>query len=90
MSKKVYYRQCRLSKPGYLDQVSWIPETFAEAGKIVKLKNEGTEDWANGWSVKSVGLTRLAETPHTEGLIRNHRNATGDSMPKKANVVVAE
>jgi hypothetical protein len=82
MSKKTYYRQCRLNKSGMLDQVSWIPEQFAVLGKVLKLRNEGGE-WDDGWVVKNVGDTRLDETPHAEGLIRSHRRATGDSLPKK-------
>jgi len=81
MSKKNYYRQCRLRKESYLDQVSWIPEQFAVVNKIVKLRNEG-EAWDDGWKVTGVGNTRLSELPHAEGLIRSHRKATGDSLPK--------
>ncbi len=83
MSKKTYYRQCRLQK-GNTHQMSWIPEEFAVKGKIIKLRDEDGV-WDDGWKVNEAYSTRL-EThdlpdPHSE--IKGHRKATGDAMPKE-------
>jgi len=84
MSKTIYYRQCHLvlAEPkGELHQVSWIPETFAVAGKTLRLR-EG--DWQDGWVVRFVGPYRMAEQelpdPHRD--IKRHRRATGDAIPR--------
>jgi hypothetical protein len=54
MKKAKFYRQCTLrkkSEKGYLEQVSWIPEPFCVEGKVLKLREEGTENWDDGWVV---------------------------------------
>jgi hypothetical protein len=81
----MYYRQCTLEK-GNQVQVSWLPEKFAVKNSIVKLKDNKTKEWDNGWTVVSVG-TKLHEDfvpdPHED--IKAHRRATGDSLPKVKN-----
>jgi hypothetical protein len=68
MSKKkdVYYRQCVL-KNGSITTTAWIPEKFAESGRILEIKE------VNGWIVQHVGSTRkdsesvkLMERLHTK------------------------
>jgi hypothetical protein len=82
MSKLTYYRQCRLQKENS-QQMSWIPEEFAEVNKVLKLRNEDGE-WDNGWTVTSVG-NRLEEhyLPNVNQMIKGHRKNTGDSLPKE-------
>lgn len=86
MSKTVYYRQCRLQKKtneGTLTQVSWLPEPYAATGKVLKLRDED-KNWDNGWVVIGAGSNRLAQSdvPDYHVLIKGHRKATGDSLPK--------
>lgn len=83
MSKKTFYRQCRLVKEGRLFQVSWLPEKFAVVGKILKLRNEDNNEWDNGWLVTSAGDNRVDEPPYADAMIRGHRKNTGDSLPKE-------
>lgn len=45
------YVQCELRKEGRVE-VSYIPQKFAQTGRILELKNNGT--WENGWVVASV------------------------------------
>lgn len=82
MAKTVYYRQCRLVKPtptGAFVQVSWIPDQFAEVGRVLKLRSDGV--WDDGWEVRGVGTNRLEsnQVPDYHDLIRGHRRATGDA-----------
>ena len=63
---RVFYRQCRLVKRfdgGELQLVSWIPEPYATAGRVVKLREDGA--WDDGWVVVGAGTNRLpaAEVP---------------------------
>jgi hypothetical protein len=88
MSKATYFRQCRLVKKiqaGTRHQTSWLPEQFAQVGKVLKLRDDGGV-WEDGWQVEAVSQTRLPEEslfdPH-QG-IKAHRKVTGDSLPKKA------
>jgi hypothetical protein len=50
--KDVKYKQCELSN-GTRRQVAWIPEKFAQTGKVLRLHDE------DGWRVKSVGSVTL-------------------------------
>lgn len=78
------YRQCSLSKPGGRKSrrltTSYIPEEFAYLGATVKLK-QPDGSWDDGWEVYHVGEHALS-APDARKLIRHHRKATGDSMPK--------
>lgn len=62
MSQK-YYCQCNMRKKienGYKLNVAWIPEKFAQKGKVIKLKwEDGT--WEEGWEVMFVGARQEAE-----------------------------
>lgn len=86
MASKVFYRQCRLVKKikdGRAITVSWIPEPYCVADKVLKLKNED-DTWDDGWVVESASEQRVAKEnlsdPHTS--IKNHRKNTGDALPK--------
>lgn len=53
MAKDVRYKQCfmrRKTQTGHEDQVAWIPEEFAEKGRVLKIRDRGTE-WEDGWKV---------------------------------------
>ncbi len=85
--KHRYYRQCRLEKgtsDGTLQQTSWLPEQFARAGQVVRLREDSI--WVDGWLVTTVSNTRLAESmlPDVHEAIKTHRNATGDSMKRNS------
>ena len=81
MSKKTYYRQCRLTKNGSF-LVEWLPEQFAVVGKTLKLRNDKDDAWDNGWLVTGAGKNKVDEPPYSEGMIRGHRKNTGDALPK--------
>lgn len=57
-----FYVQCRLQRhrvdgfPAY--KVSWIPEKFAETGRMLKIKVDGS--WEKGWKVVDVWGGRLS------------------------------
>jgi hypothetical protein len=64
MKKQLYYRQCLLVKKvpdGVMQQVSWIPEPYCKEGKVLKLREEGSDVWTDGWVVKSPSEPREAE-----------------------------
>lgn len=48
----MHYKQCVLEKCK-VKQTAWIPEQFAHAGKILKIKDN------NGWKVVEVGSQRF-------------------------------
>lgn len=82
MARDVFYRQCRLVKRfdgGELVQVSWIPEPYATAGRVVKLREDGA--WDDGWVVLGAGANRLParEVPDFHVLIKAHLRASGDA-----------
>ena len=52
MAKSYPMTQCRLKK-GNTETVSWIPTKFAKKGKYLKLKNNRTNEWEDGWQVIS-------------------------------------
>ena len=41
---------------------SWIPEKFANKGRVLELKCRETGTWSNGWIVKSVGSFQRDKT----------------------------
>jgi hypothetical protein len=58
--KKYFMKQCVLEKSdgeGVVKTTTWLPETFAEVGRCLKLKDNGV--WNNGWKVVSVGSYRM-------------------------------
>ena len=87
--KEVYYKQCRMRKDNkngsYSEQVSYIPEPYCVLNKVLKLKDENG-NWDNGWVVTQVNESRVEDSklPDYRQNVRNHRKATGDSLPKTA------
>ena len=83
MARDVFYRQCRLVKRidgGELAQVSWLPEPYASAGRVVKLR-DADGAWDDGWVVVGAGDRRLRpdQVPDCHDLVKAHRRATGDA-----------
>ena len=88
MSKTTSYRQCTLYKPCGKEarkvMVSHIPETFAQVGNVLKLKQEDST-WDDGWIVETVSVRiEDADLPNSRKAIKQHRKATGDALPKIA------
>jgi hypothetical protein len=84
MASEVFFRQCRLVKrtaTGELCQVSWIPEPYASAGRVVKLRDSDGH-WDDGWVVRSAGNNRLRadQVPDFHELSKAHLRATGDAQ----------
>lgn len=82
MARVVHYRHCRLVKPvatGEKVVVSWIPEKFAEVGRVLKLRNDKL--WDDGWVVRTAGTNRLRgdQLPDFHELSKAHLRATGDT-----------
>lgn len=60
MKRQVLYKQCRLEKrtqTGSKHLVTWLPQQFAKARKILCLKADDGQ-WSSDWQVMVVG-TRL-------------------------------
>ena len=73
-----FSRQCVLVNAESKNQrvkTSWIPEKFAEVGKVLKLKESG--EWEDGWEVVHVG-SRLDSKIVNENsqLYKKHRRGT--------------
>jgi len=73
-----FSRQCVLVNAGRKSQrvkTSWIPEKFAELGKVLKLK-EGDE-WEDGWEVVHVGSRLDSKTVNDNSqLYKKHSRGT--------------
>jgi hypothetical protein len=83
MARDVFYRQCRIVKRfdgGELAQVSWLPEPYAAAGRVLKLRGADGA-WDDGWVVVGAGARRLRpdQVPDFHDLVKAHRRATGDA-----------
>lgn len=74
------YQQCRLRR-GNTYTVSWIPAQFAVVGKVLKLK-DNNDVWVDGWIVESAGAV-VDYLPDTHNAGRDHRDRTGDNLPKQ-------
>ncbi|MCU0703722.1 MAG: hypothetical protein MUF18_07075 [Fimbriiglobus sp.] len=59
--------------------MSWIPEVFAEVGRVLKLKEP--HGWDDGWQVREVWSSRLRgdQLPDFHELSKAHLRATGDA-----------
>lgn len=70
MSKNRMYCQCVLRKGDNI-QVSWIPEKFAEVGRVLRLKED------NGWVVQRVD-SKMPENMmvYMRDEYRHHRKVT--------------
>ncbi len=83
MAKQVFYRQCQLVKRienGELQLVSWMPEPYATAGRVLKLR-DADGAWDDGWVVVVAGTNRLPadQVPDFHELSKAHLRATGDA-----------
>lgn len=83
MARQVFYRQCRLVRRvagGQWVLVSWLPEPFAAAGRVVKLR-DASGAWEDGWVVVGAGDNRLTadQVPDFHQLSKAHLRATGDA-----------
>jgi hypothetical protein len=77
---KPFYKQCEL-KQEKTTKVAWIPEKHCQKGHKISIKEDGK--WSDTWTVSSVSEeSRTNKPPDWRKLIRGHRNATGDSLPK--------
>tara|TARA_Y100000310_G_C20289413_1_gene626492 strand:- start:220 stop:459 length:240 start_codon:yes stop_codon:yes gene_type:complete len=70
----------RKTEAGIQSMTSFIPKKFAQLGRVLKLKSDDGV-WTNGWVVKLVGHT-MDEPPDLHKSVRQHRERTGDSLPK--------
>jgi hypothetical protein len=76
------FRQCTLCRKeefSVTTKVSLIPEKFCKLGKLLEL--EDNDKW-NTWIVIFVSDTVSEDPIDSRVLIKAHRRATGDSMPK--------
>jgi len=81
MSKDVNYTQCKLKKKtqdGETHQMSWIPSEFAKVGKVLKLRDEGTDNWDNGWVVEAAYSTRTWEEVNRASQLHKHQRKASD------------
>lgn len=49
---ETFYRQCFLKRVDGHEDVTWLPEAFANKGHFLKLLRNGV--WENGWQVVEV------------------------------------
>ncbi len=52
------YKQCKLVR-GSQERVTWLPEKFANKGKVLRLRDDG--EWTDGWKVVEVWATETEE-----------------------------
>lgn len=80
--KTKQYRQCRLQR-GNAVRVSWLPAQYAVEGRVLKLRDNDV--WSNGWIVKDAYReSDRAVAPDTRRAVRNHRQASGDALPRRS------
>lgn len=74
------FRQCELVN-GNRSHVAWIPDGFAERGRVLKIKDRAGV-WSEGWMVQAVYpyQVRDRDLPDYRKGIRSHRNHTGDAL----------
>ena len=84
----LFYKQCRLvkrtSSTTRIEVTSWIPEKYAQLHGYVKLKQDDGS-FVDGWEVMSISGERLQENhlPDSHAMIKGHKKATGDALPKR-------
>ena len=88
MSKRTNYVQCTLTRTmtGTVERmVSYIPKSFAEVGKVLKLRDDSNQ-WIDGWVVRFVGneVVEHDKLPNVRKAVRQHRKSTGDYLPKRS------
>lgn len=81
MKTKTFFRQCTL-QDGDSHTVVWIPEKYCKKGKKIQIKDDDGE-WGKTYTVAHVPSIRTEFPPDYRKLIKSHRKATGDSLPKR-------
>lgn len=71
------YTQCKLKKENTY-QTSWIPSEFAKVGKILKLKDEDTGVWTDGWVVEAAYNTRSWQEVNKASQQYKHQRKASD------------
>ena len=71
------YTQCKLKKDNSY-QMSWIPSQFAKVGKVLKLRDEGTGEWDNGWVVEAAYSTRTWKEVNAASQLHKHQRKASD------------
>lgn len=74
-------KQVDTSSTEIISQTSLIPEKFAVVGKMIELKDDN--GWVS-WLVASASTSIVVDPVDPKVLIKAHRRATGDSMPKRS------
>jgi hypothetical protein len=62
VSKLIRYKQCRLERregTARVERMSWLPEKYAVAGSVVRLRDNGT--WTDGWEILSASGPAIDE-----------------------------
>ncbi|PQO36343.1 hypothetical protein DTL21_10625 [Bremerella cremea] len=83
----LFYKQCRLvkrtSQTTAVELTSWIPEKYAQLHNYVQLK-QADGSFVDGWEVTCVSTEKLSEAhlPDSHAMIKGHKKATGDALPK--------
>jgi hypothetical protein len=77
------FRQCTLVRydKGVVNTVTYIPLRWAKVGRDVTIK-DGDGDWII-WNILYVNQNIVTDPVDSKTLIKSHRRATGDSMPRK-------
>lgn len=83
--KRTTYQQCRIRRRNS-EQVCYLPQKFAIAGGVVRLK-QGDGAWQDGWRVANVYGEPVPEhlAPDAHDAVKVHRKATGDSATRPKN-----
>ncbi len=79
------YQQCRLRRQ-HSEQVCFLPQKYAIAGRVVRLKQfDGS--WQDGWAVADVYGEPVPEhlLPDAHDAVKVHRKATGDAATRPKN-----
>lgn len=71
------YTQCKLRKDNTY-QTSWIPSEFAKTGKIIKLRDEDTDTWTDGWLVEATYATRTWQEVNFASQLYKHQRKASD------------
>lgn len=71
------YTQCKLRKDNTY-QTSWIPSNFAQVGKVVKLRDEETGIWTDGWIVEATYSSRTWKEVNVASQLHKHQRKASD------------
>lgn len=77
------FKSCRVVREengSILSQVTLLPVKFAQLGKQLELSDKGV--WTT-WMVLNVSSNVITDPVDPRVLVKSHRRATGDSLPKR-------